>query len=104
MLLWDEYRAKRDAVVECFGLDRDEACEQDAPMAERLGELHELDKRSAGLRYPLERDRSSSMQQILGEEAAAVVDLERIGTVIEAITMVLDGTGDWLESYAEAAG
>ena len=73
-------------------------------VAERFGELHDLDKRSAGLRYPLERNRSSSMQEILGEESAAVVDLEQLGMVVEAMTMVLDGTGNWLESYAEAAG
>ena len=73
-------------------------------MAERLGELRGLDKGSASLRYPLERDRSPSMQQILGGEAAAVVNLERIGMLAEAMTTVLDGTGDWLESCAEAAG
>lgn len=101
--LWGEYRDKRDAVVECFGLDHEEACGQDAAMAERLGELRELDKGSASLRYPLERDRSPSMQQILGGGAAAVVNLERIGMLAEAMTTVLDGTGDWLESYAEAA-
>ena len=104
VVLWDEYRARRDAVIECMGLDRDEAVEQDAPIAERLGELRDLDKRSAGLRYPLERDRSSSMQEVLGEESAAVVDLEQFGMAVEAMTMVLDGTGDWLGSYAEAAG
>ncbi len=104
VVLWDEYLAKRGAVSERLGLDRDEAGEQDAPIAERLGELRGLDRKSAGLRYPLERDRSSSMQGVLGEESAVVVDLEQFGMLVGAMTTVLDGIGDWLESYAEAAG
>ena len=44
------------------------------------------------------------MQEVLGEESAAVVDLGQFGMAVEAMTMVLDGTGDWLGSYAEAAG
>ncbi len=104
VVLWDEYLSRRDAAVERLGLDRDEAGEQDAPIAERLGELRDLDRKSTGLRYPLERDRSSSMRGLLGEESAAAVDLEQFGLAVGAMTMVLDGIGDWIESYAQAAG
>ncbi|MXX18022.1 MAG: hypothetical protein F4X03_12895 [Dehalococcoidia bacterium] len=102
--LWGEYQSKRSTVVDLFGLSDEGEFDHDDPVIERLRELGMLDEKSTGLRYPLGRDRSSSMQQVLGEDVVAVVDLVRVGTMVEAMTTVLDATGDWLESYAEAAG
>ncbi len=96
-VLYDEYRNGLGEVIDIFGLDRDEILEHDSSVADRIAEFDRLDQSSADLRYPVTKRRTSSMENILQNDSAAVVDLVQIALAVDAVSTWIDATGDVLE-------
>lgn len=98
--LWDEYRSTWKMLAEDSS-DEAEVQQPFADISERIADFGRLDEPSPELRYPTATDGTPTMTGTLKDEAAVVVDIYRVGSVIEAIFKVLDGVGDWLDARLE---